>query len=119
MNERELREFGEGYWECREVILSRLKTVLSADGDLRKPLESLIQVLEDDRDRGQWESVQREFPGITREEYEAGLDETAETIRRLYYSEAGFRKPRLVRNEAAADGKAGKKGVVPCQKTNS
>ena len=44
-----------------------------------------------------WAQIQAEFPGMTKEEYEAGLAADFELIRKTFYSEKGFMKPRLVR----------------------
>jgi hypothetical protein len=46
-----------------------------------------------------WALIQAEFPGMTKEEYEVGLDATFELIRKTFYSEKGFIKPRLVRRK--------------------
>ncbi len=51
-----------------------------------------------------WKSIQREFPGITREEYEADLEVSIQEIRKKYYSEKDYLKPRLIkRNNGGVD----------------
>jgi hypothetical protein len=44
-----------------------------------------------------WDQIQKECPGITREEYMAELEADIQLIKETFYSKNGFLKPRLVR----------------------
>ena len=98
MTEKEINDFKFGYYECRAVILGSLKKIIAqgADVDIRADLETLIDELEDDIEREHWEIIQKESPGITREEYEPECEAETDLIRKTYYSEYGYLRPRLV-----------------------
>jgi hypothetical protein len=99
MTESEIAEFRFGYHECRAVILADLKEIVvkKTAADLRAALAKLIFDLDADIEREHWDAIQKEFPGMTRDEYEAECEANAEQICKTYYSEHGYLKPRLVR----------------------
>ena len=99
MTENEIFKFRSGYHECRAVILFVLKKIIgqNADVDIRADLAKLIAELASDIEREHWEAIQKEFPGISRQEYEEECKASAELIRKTYYSKQGYLKPRLVR----------------------
>lgn len=94
--------FSDGYFEARGLIRFRLQEILKQDGDPREAIEGLIQQLMKEEAEDCFKDAQQLEPGITREEYEAGLDETVDKIKHLYFSEKGYRRPRLVK---VTDGK--------------
>ena len=96
MNQNDIDNIGFGYDQCRDVVLSVLRKILSKRG-LRVALEEFIEKLEDDKEREHGEQIQKEQPGITLEEYEAQLEKDFKLIREKYYSKQGYLKPRLVR----------------------
>lgn len=100
MNESEKDAIRFGYSEARDVILYQLKEILREDSNgevVKLQLEILIHELELDIEKANWRAIQEEFPGITEEEYEAQMEASAVEIRKTYFSENGFLKPRLVR----------------------
>lgn len=97
MTEDQIDAYRSGYWECRRVILGRLREVFDDPIDCRDALGDAIERLEADEEKEHWESVQREVPGITRDEYEAELEADGKAIREAFYSPAGLLKPRIVR----------------------
>lgn len=105
MNKSEKDAFDFGYSEARGVVLSQLKEILREDSDgeiVKLQLELLIHELELDIEKANWRAIQEEFPGITEEEYEAEQEASADEIRKTYFSENGFLKPRLVRQAPKA-----------------
>lgn len=46
MTEHEIAAFGEGYYECRGVILTRLRDILDAVVDGADPCKELIELYE-------------------------------------------------------------------------
>lgn len=98
MTKNDIANFRMGYDECRQVIQNDLRKALNAD-DLRIAIVEILRTLEADAETDRWRNIQEEFPGITKEEYEAELAESAKYIKEKYYSKAGYRKPRLVKND--------------------
>ena len=96
-NQNEIDYYKFGYNECRNIVIGTLREILS-NPDPIVVLKQFIEELEDDKEREHWAQIQREQPGITREEYEAQLEEFSKELREIYYSKAGFLKPRLVKN---------------------
>ena len=88
-----------GYDECRSVILGDLRRIIgqNTDADIKAKLVKLIADLDGDIERQHWETIQEEFPGITREEYKAECDASMEQILKTHYSKHGYLKPRLIR----------------------
>jgi len=97
MNEEQLDCFVFGYDECRGVIRMQLEKILAQKAGHRIALKNFLNKLEKEEERDHWDQIQKEFPGITREEYESEMNECVEAIRQKYYSEKGFLKPRLAR----------------------
>lgn len=99
MNEEMIEWFREGYNECRMVIIKKLREILDFhEGDVSE-ISNLIYRLEEDQERELSESIQKEFPGITPDEYEAELSSDIEMIYGKYYRKDGTLKMRLVRGE--------------------
>ena len=98
MNREQIDFYRSGYWECRQIIIQRLKSVLARKIGLRSALTATLKQLECEADEDHWRTIQDECPGITREQYAAGLVADAKAIRDEFYTKAGFLKPRLVRN---------------------
>ena len=101
MDEINITFFKSGYDECRAVILEELKELIEKIPPkiLKHKIQLLTDKLEDDAEEEHWKAIQEEFPGITREAYEAELDTFVKEVRKTYYSEKGILKPRLVRFE--------------------
>ena len=98
MTKDELAQFRHGYWEARLAVRLRLQEIIDETSGHKEILRELIQELADEEAKEAWESVQEEFPGISRAEYEESLNETAQFIKETYFSPKGVPKPRLVRN---------------------
>ena len=98
MTEQQIADFGNGYWECRAVIMGRLKEILKKRFGLRSSIKKLFVELEIAEAEDHWKTIQKEQPGITREEYQFQLDEDMKLIREKFYTKDGYLKPRLVRN---------------------
>lgn len=99
MNEDQISHFRFGYDECARVILFELREILKLKSGHCAAIKKLLTNWEKNMADQHWKDVQNEFPGITREEYDADLENTAQTIRKEYYSKHGYLKPRLVRNK--------------------
>ena len=95
MTKEEKALYSARYFDARDVIIHRVREVFS----LPNAVTELIADLEEERRADVWRSVQEECPGITPEEYEAELDAGAGRIKRTFYSEKGYAKPRLVRSD--------------------
>lgn len=98
MTPGELAEFKFGYDECRRVFIGDLKEILSSKKNPKKALENLIGQMEQEEATEHWEQIQKDYPGMTREEYELESEKSADVVRKKYYNENGYLKPRLVRN---------------------
>ena len=103
MTDEQIEFFRMGYWECRTVVLVALRKACTKKRGRGAALEKLLAELDADEKRDVWASVQAEFPGITREQYEAELEASAQAIRETFYSPAGFLRPRLVRDLVVGD----------------
>ena len=99
MNEDQIDGFRSGYRECRMVIVGELNKILKLYEYEIPEISKLIYRLEEDEKMEHWESIQRVFPGITREEYEDELESSMAEIREKYYRKDGTLKVRLVRSE--------------------
>lgn len=98
--EIELEAEWSGYFECRWNIRGRLQGILELESGHRTAIEALLFQLDEEEQEACWRLAQLDCPGMTREEYETELEATGEAIRKAYYSEKGYLKPRLVRNIA-------------------
>lgn len=98
MTKEEISFYQWGYDECRNILIGKIKSILERKSGYRMELESLFSELTQARDKGHWETIQKEQPGITRAEYEAQLEELGKKIREAYFSKEGFLKPRLMWN---------------------
>lgn len=99
MTKNEIAYFRIGYGECRQVIIGSLREALDAN-DLRATITDMIQNLENDAEADHWRNIQEDFPGISREEYKAASEESCNQIKEQFYSEAGYLKPRLIKNNS-------------------
>ena len=89
--------FNEGYNEYRNLIQMRLGTILTKKTGHRDALKKLLLQITEEAEADHWHEIQREQPGITREEYENELEETRRIIQKEYYNANGQLKLRLVR----------------------
>lgn len=97
MTDEQNEKFRMGYFECRQVLLNQIRQVLCDGGDIREGLHVLVENLESQISDEIWEEVRKEFPNMTREQYEADLNKDAEFIKDKFYHPNGNLKPRLVR----------------------
>jgi hypothetical protein len=99
MTETEKELFGEGYNECKRLFLHELRKIAELPTGHKAAVREYVANLEKEMAEEHWASIQKEFPGITREQYEAELEPSIKVIRETYYSENGYLKPRLVKNQ--------------------
>ncbi len=64
--------------------IQSMRKLLKKAADCRVAVVDLVGSLETDHERQHWESVQREFSGITQEEYEAELEASPNDIRKEF-----------------------------------
>jgi hypothetical protein len=81
MNKDQIANFSWGYNECQMLILGYLREILKLKTGQRKAVEVLLKKQEAEFEANHWRCIQEECPGITREEYEAGLEAGAQAIR--------------------------------------
>lgn len=98
MTETEKELFSEGYKECKWLLFHQLRKIAERSTGHKATLREYVANLENELNDEHWKSVQIEFPGMTREQYEVELETSAQMIREKYYSKNGFLKPRLVRS---------------------
>lgn len=96
MTDKSIEDFNFGYRECRRVMIFDLRKVLKLEDGQIEAIRELLERLEDDEEADHWKSIQEEFPGITREQYEAELEESAAYIRERYYTKDGLLRLRIV-----------------------
>lgn len=97
MTKEQISFFREGYWEARRIAIGDVKRIAGLKKGHRQELLKLADELEADEKREHWDSIQEEFPGMTREQYKNELDRAAELIREKFYQKNGLIKLRLVK----------------------
>lgn len=97
MNEHEKKLFGEGYNECKLVVLHDLRKIAEMPTEHKAALREYVATLEKELANEHWVSVQKEFPDMTREQYDAELESSTQMIRKKYYNKNGFLKLRVVK----------------------
>lgn len=98
MTKDEISAFRAGYWEARNIAMSRIREVIALKKNHRMALQKLLKEIEDEAWDDHWRTIQEESPGITLEEYESDLQRTSEMIREHYYQKDRAIKLYLVKS---------------------
>jgi hypothetical protein len=85
MTEGEMNSFWDGYNEARHLAIDWMKKITSLKKGHLRELKLLVRELEEEERQDHWRAIQKEFPGITEEQYLAELDSSMEQIRERYY----------------------------------
>jgi|GEM_PF-3966692 len=97
MIDENAQSFRNGYFEARSVFQGRIEKTLKQRTGHKNALSQLYLEVEAEIAADIWRDVQEEFPGMTREEYEADLEESARLIKAKYYnSDRRLKALRLV-----------------------
>jgi hypothetical protein len=89
--------FNFGYNECRSIVIDDIKKILEMKSGQRAALKALLNELEEAEEANFWFFIQKDFPGMTREEYDAEMEKGSQMIRETFFSKEGYLKPWLVR----------------------
>jgi hypothetical protein len=89
MNSEQIVWYKDGYRECREVIIHRLKALIYPSVDPVKAVESLLASLIQESNDDRWAEIQNEFPSITKEQYLALWNQDLDHIKKKYYDSNG------------------------------
>jgi len=84
--------FRSGYTEYRWLALSYLRELAALPSGHKEAINDLIVRMKIEEDEEVWQSVQEEFPGMTREQYEAELEQSFNMIKAKHYDVNGKRK---------------------------